>query len=64
MLDPSKRMQNHPLVYLDNAATTFKPRCVVEAMDDYYNNFVRMHIVAIMIWRTWWIPAMKKRVKH
>lgn len=39
MLDPSKRMQNHPLVYLDNAATTFKPRCVVEAMDDYYNNF-------------------------
>ncbi len=24
------------LVYLDNAATTFKPRAVVQAMDDYY----------------------------
>ncbi|MBI3314896.1 MAG: aminotransferase class V-fold PLP-dependent enzyme, partial [Candidatus Omnitrophica bacterium] len=26
-----------PLVYLDNAATTFKPKCVIEAMDAYYS---------------------------
>lgn len=26
-----------PLVYLDNAATTFKPRCVLQAMDAYYS---------------------------
>ena len=26
-----------PLVYLDNAATTFKPRPVVEAMDAHYH---------------------------
>lgn len=27
-----------PLVYLDNAATTQKPRCVVDAMTHYYTN--------------------------
>ncbi len=26
----------HPLVYLDNAATTQKPKAVLKAMDDYY----------------------------
>jgi cysteine desulfurase/selenocysteine lyase len=32
-----KRMVNgHPLVYLDNAATTQKPSVVIEAMSDYY----------------------------
>lgn len=27
----------HPLVYLDNAATTQKPEAVLQAMDDYYH---------------------------
>src|ERR1700760_141340 len=27
----------HPLVYLDNAATTQKPQAVLEAMDEYYH---------------------------
>lgn len=27
---------NRPLIYLDNAATTQKPRCVVEAIDEMY----------------------------
>ena len=27
------------LIYLDNGATTFKPRCVLEAMNDYYENY-------------------------
>jgi cysteine desulfurase/selenocysteine lyase len=36
---PNLHIQVHgkPLVYLDNAATTFKPRCVIEAMDAYYS---------------------------
>ena len=27
------------LIYLDNGATTFKPKCVLEAMNDYYENY-------------------------
>lgn len=38
MLSPHKMMQNHPMIYLDNASTTFKPECVIKAMDDYYRN--------------------------
>ena len=30
------RYKGLPLVYLDNAATTFKPYCVIERQDDYY----------------------------
>ena len=29
-------VHGHRLVYLDNAATTQKPLCVIEALDDYY----------------------------
>lgn len=48
MLDPKKiradfpmfrdrpQMQGHPLVWLDNASTTFKPDCVIQAVTDYY----------------------------
>ena len=32
----NKVMQNHPLVYLDNASTTFKPKCVIDAVTKYY----------------------------
>ena len=32
----NKKMQGKPLVYLDNASTTFKPKCVIEAMNKYY----------------------------
>lgn len=31
-----KSMQGKPLVYLDNASTTFKPQCVIDAMNSYY----------------------------
>ena len=31
-----KKMQGKPLVYLDNASTTFKPQPVIEAMNRYY----------------------------
>ena len=38
MLRGEKTMQGHPLVFLDNASTTFKPDCVIEAMDEYYRD--------------------------
>ncbi|MBS0002262.1 MAG: cysteine desulfurase [Thioalkalivibrio sp.] len=33
-----QRVHGHPLAYLDNAATTQKPRAVVEAVDHYYRH--------------------------
>lgn len=40
----SRQVYNKPLVYFDNAATTQKPRCVVEAMtDEYYNVNANVH---------------------
>ncbi|MBR0439601.1 MAG: cysteine desulfurase [Bacilli bacterium] len=32
----NKKMQGNKLVYLDNASTTFKPQCVIDAMNKYY----------------------------
>jgi len=39
---PNLNLQVHgkPLVYLDNAATTLKPRCVIDAMNAYYTRGV------------------------
>ena len=34
----NKKMQGHDLVYLDNASTTFKPQCVIDAMNKYYED--------------------------
>lgn len=40
----SRQIYKRPLVYLDNGATTQKPRCVVEAMvDEYYNVNANVH---------------------
>ena len=33
------KVYGHPLVYLDNAATTQKPLSVIRAMDDYYKEY-------------------------
>ena len=35
----NKTMQGKPLVYFDNAATSLKPNCVVDAIVDYYHNY-------------------------
>ena len=32
----NKTMQGKPLVFLDNASTTFKPQCVIDEMNMYY----------------------------
>ncbi len=47
----SRSIDGHPLVYLDNAATTQKPEAVLQAMDDYYrhhnaNAHRGMHVLA------------------
>ncbi len=34
-----KKVHGKPLVYFDNAATTQKPKQVIEAMTDYYENY-------------------------
>ena len=34
-----KTMQSHPLVYLDSGATTLKPRQVIDAVVNYYENY-------------------------
>lgn len=34
-----KLMQSHPLVYLDSSATTLKPRAVIDAVVNYYENY-------------------------
>lgn len=36
MLDGNKKMQGKPLVFLDNASTTLKPQCVIDATNRYY----------------------------
>ena len=33
------KMQGKALIYFDNAATTFKPQCVVDALNEYYLNY-------------------------
>ena len=39
-----RQIYGKPLVYFDNAATTQKPRCVVEAMtEEYYNVNANVH---------------------
>ena len=32
-------MANDELIYFDNGATTLKPKCVIEAITDYYNKY-------------------------
>ena len=39
MLTNDIKMQNKPLVFLDNCSTTFKPQCVLDAMSEYYTKY-------------------------
>lgn len=34
-----RTVNGHPLVYLDSAATTQKPQCVIDAVTDFYTNY-------------------------
>lgn len=31
--------RENPTIFLDNASTTFKPQCVIQAVSDYYSNY-------------------------
>ena len=35
----SSRINNHQLVYFDNAATTQKPQSVIDGINNYYKNY-------------------------
>ena len=35
----SKKINNKPLIYFDNAATSQKPKCVIDAMSKFYENY-------------------------
>jgi cysteine desulfurase/selenocysteine lyase len=35
----ARQIHGKPLVYLDNAATTQKPRCVIDAISNYYTDY-------------------------
>ena len=39
----NKTMQGHPLVFLDNASTTFKPYSVIKAIEEYYSEYTANH---------------------
>ena len=39
MLNNNIKMQNKPLVFLDNCSTTFKPQCVIDAEMEYYTKY-------------------------
>ncbi len=34
-----REVYNKPLVYFDNGATTQKPKCVIDAVDEVYNSY-------------------------
>lgn len=38
MISKKHTMQGHPLVFLDNSSTTFKPKCVLKAIKKYYED--------------------------
>jgi cysteine desulfurase/selenocysteine lyase len=35
----SQKINGYPLVYFDNAATSQKPKCVIDAINDYYSSY-------------------------
>ena len=39
MLNNNIKMQGQPLVFLDNASTTFKPQCVIDKINEYYTTY-------------------------
>lgn len=44
LLNNNIHMQGKPLVYFDSSATSLKPQCVIDAMNDYYSNYgVNVH---------------------
>ena len=34
-----KKINGKPLIYFDNAATSQTPKCVIDSISNYYNNY-------------------------
>ena len=49
----SRRIDGHPLVYLDSAATSQKPGCVIDALTGFYETIniknVHPHDIAVLL---------------
>jgi cysteine desulfurase / selenocysteine lyase len=61
-----QNVNNHPLVYLDNAATTQKPRAVISAMKHYYeedNANVHRGVHALSVRATEKYEAVREQVR-
>ena len=60
-------INDHPLVYLDNAATTQKPQSVIDAMNDYYthnNANVHRSVHALGVRITQQFEAAREKVQR
>jgi len=63
----SRTIKGMPLCYLDNAATTQKPKAVLQAMDDYYqkhNANVHRSVHVLSEEATALYESARKKVKH
>jgi cysteine desulfurase/selenocysteine lyase len=61
------RMNDHPLVYLDNASTTQKPRSVIEALQHYYehdNANIHRGVYSISVRATQAYEATRRKLQH
>ena len=61
----SRKMGEKPLAYLDSTATTQKPLCVIEAMDDFYRNHyssVKRGVYRLSEWTTSHCEATRAKV--
>ena len=56
-------VHDEPLVYLDNAATTQKPKSVLEAVNHYYLQIMPMSTVEFIPWLNERQQLMRRRVK-
>ena len=60
----SQMVHGKPLVYLDNAATTQKPRAVIDCMANYYPNTTPIFIAACTLSASRQRTPMKVRGKR
>lgn len=63
----NQKINNHDLIYLDNAATTQKPKAVIEAMNHYYehdNANVHRGVHALSVRATDLYEAARDKVKR
>ena len=50
MLNPNKKMQGKPLVWLDNASTTFKPKQVIIITPTLQATLIAVIMTFVLLW--------------